>query len=396
MTTDAHIHGHQRHRIAVNACIVASPRHVEPVRAQLMDWLGTSLQLYSHDASQPLTTLPLASANLIVVEVDPQVASSIDRIVALRDTRPDVVAIAAMERPDVATVRTLLRHGVTDILSLPFSADELVTAVIEQSSLHVSAEAALAPMTAVAHCSGGMGGTTVATHLAAALVRAAPGARCCVVDLDLQFGDVAAVFGKESATSVTDLVAAHDRLDSDMVRNAAIDVGQGVHVLSAPDFVTPPEGVNTDRLLHLLTVVRQTFDHVLLDLPTQWNQWTLSAACSSDQLMLVVDQSLSAMRRARKILALFDSVDFPQSRVRLIVNRAEKRMFQAISTDDVEHALRREVVAALPLHKGGLGLLQDQGVLLCERDPRAPFVRAIDGLAETVLSKSDRAKGDRP
>jgi len=93
--------------------------------------------------------------------------------------------------------------------------------------------------------------------------------------------------------------------------------------------------------------------------------------------LLIVEQSVRNLDRAKKTVEVLESVDFPPYSVKLIVNRVEKRLFQAIRTEDIENAIDREVVAKIPLVKSGLKEAQERGLLLTDEDPRSAFSKAI-------------------
>jgi len=181
-------------------------------------------------------------------------------------------------------------------------------------------------------------------------------------------------------------------MDLDIVQNAVVEARDNLSILSVPEDVTPPEGIDTDQILKLLILLRQNYDYVILDLPSGWTEWSLSAACACDELLLVVDQSIRGLRRAKKTVGLLESVDFAPQNVKLVVNRAEKKLFQAIASDDVADALSRDVVATLPVVKSGLRQMQEQGQLASEFDPKSGFIKAVDGLAEWVMYSGEETE----
>lgn len=375
--------------MTLNASIVASAEHIASVEHGLRDRFGQTFMLRALSLALPIPEEVLTRASVLVVEIDTRIPQSIARIAQAREARPDLLLIAAVAEMDVSTVKTLIRRGVNDVVSLPFDVEELFASIMDLGSARAVSRDDLAPMVGIVHSSGGIGASTLASHLAVELAQTKPDLSCCMVDLDLQFGELASLFGKQPVTSMIDLLETGDRLDADILRNAAVEVRPGVSLLAAPDVIVPPEEIDTDGLLNLLGLIRREYGFVLLDLPSDWTNWALSAACACEDLYLVVDQSLRSLRRARKSLALLESVEFPRDNVKLVVNRAEKRLFQTIGTGDVAEALRRDVAAALPLQKSGLQEAQDQGLLLGETDPRAPYAKAVTGFALQILGEGE-------
>ena len=80
---------------------------------------------------------------------------------------------------------------------------------------------------------GGVGKSLIATNLAVAL--AADGERVALVDLDLQFGDVAVMLHVEShATAIDALAQQGDQIDADFIEEVMATGPEGVRALLAP------------------------------------------------------------------------------------------------------------------------------------------------------------------
>lgn len=372
----------------VNCHVFAKPEHVARLEHLLADRRNTPLTLHPIAGHEPLPPGSIKQAQCIILEVDPLDRSSLARMEQVRAARPSIPIIAAIENADFNLTRVLIRQGVFDVLALPFEVDEVLSRVMDAgATMAASSSTHLAPMVAVVGATAAVGATTVLTHLAAAISHSdmLPG-RCCIVDLDLQFGQVANYFGVEPASSVLELLEAGERLDNELVRNAAIDTGRGPIVLAAPTTIAPFEEVDVDRLLRLLEIVRQEFDFVLIDLPANWTNWTLSAVAAASGVFLVTDQSLRGLRQAKRCLELFDSVDIPATAISVLVNSFEKRMLQRINISDVVSTLNRPVRATFACEKDGLTEAQDQGLLLPQVARKARFSQDIAAFADELCA----------
>jgi pilus assembly protein CpaE len=368
--------------IPTQSYVLARPDTIEQLRQELARSSDSRFVLHALAPDQPIPSDIAGNARLIVAEVDPAIPASLERLTGLRERRPDALLIAALENADLSTVRGLVRHGIQDVVGIPFDVSELFGAILDLYAQRAVAEQNFAPLTAVAGAVGGVGSTTIVTHLAAALAQAGDDARVCVVDLDLQASDISSLLGVDPTGSIIDLLEAGERLDQEMVAATCVEAGRGVFVLAAPDRIMPAARIDKDAVLRLVSLLRREFDHVLLDLPRDWTAWSLGIVGSADALFIVTDQSLRSLRHARRLLELFD--DGARGRVKAIVNRAEKRLFQPIGVDEVERTLGVEVAQAIPLSRKGLMEAQEQARLLGDTDPSAPLVRAIRTLAATI------------
>ncbi len=329
------------------------------------------------------------AARVLVLEVDPASPESLRRIAKLRSEREDLPIIAALSKADVSLVRTLIRQGISDVAVLPFAPEELASQILDAATrlAEQAPQAALSPMFTVVRSTGGCGATTVVTHLAAALAKLDhTGRGVCVIDLDLQSGDVASYVGLHPKVTVSALIDAGDRLDSQLLSGAVTETVYGFSLIAAPEGIAPVDAIDVDQLLRVLSLARRQFGCVLLDLPADWTNWSLSAVMASSDVLLITDLSIASLRQAKRRLELLRSVGEGGERIKVVVNRAERRLFRTIGVEEVSEALGCEVAASLSSEGGTLRSAQDQGLLMGDVASRSKFAGEIRGLAELLLS----------
>src|SRR3546814_8368765 len=87
-------------------------------------------------------------------------------------------------------------------------------------------------------------------------------ARACVIDLDLQTGDVASYMGCGPRLTLTELMEAGGRLDDDLIRSVACDSNKQVDVIAAPAEIGPIEDVDFEQLMRIVTAARRLYDEI--------------------------------------------------------------------------------------------------------------------------------------
>lgn len=373
--------------------VIASAPHTDALQTASPAISG--MKIASLENHQPVSDELMRESSLLVIEVDPGEPATMQRLKAVRERYPHIPLVAAMEGASVSLVRTLMREGVSDVVSLPFDLDELLQVSLDTVAKHQTAqtEQALAPMLAVARSLGGCGATSIATHLAADLAAHCPNGRGVVIaDLDLQFGSVAEYLGVRPRGTLADLLDSANRLDEELLRSVAADAGNGIAVLAAPETIMPLESIDTDDLLRVLKLLRQQYDYVVLDLPADWTNWTLSAALAADAIMLVVELSVASLRQAKRRLDLFRSVGVDDRAIQIVVNRVEKRLFRTIDLDDVAQTLSHPVLGSVSLDSPTVATAQTQGHLVGDIQRKSRFVKDIAQIGE-VLRTTHLARG---
>ncbi|MGV3512819.1 MAG: AAA family ATPase [Novosphingobium sp.] len=332
----------------------------------------------------------LGGLSVVVLEVDPSSRQSVNRLVNLVRSNPPYPVIAAISSPEMNLVRTLVREGVTDVLSLPLTVPELTQACLDAVARKAQPATALrlAPLIGVVGSSGGCGATSVATHLASALARSAPeGRRILLGDLDLQFGSVGAYVGADRSGSFTDLIEAEDRLDEELIKALAPEGSNGLAVLSVPETIPSSDSVSHEAMLRVIERLRTTYEMVVLDFPANWSNWSASVAYSASLLLLVTEPTLPSLRQVKRTSDLFDAIGVPRAKVHVVVNKMERKLFKPIDASDIERTLDRKILATLPRDNGDLARAQDQGVLVHDVARKNAFWASVVGLASAVTDK---------
>lgn len=356
-----------------------------------LDAIGEQVTAVECAIDAPLPVGQILGASIVVIEVDPSSRNSLDRIDHLRKEAPDTPIIAGLSKVDIATTRQLLRKGVNDIVALPFAMDELVTAIVdaaEQLKAEDVAELRLAPFVAVMKTIGGTGSTTIATHLASQMAAdMGEGYRACLIDLDVQSGDVASYMGCGQRRNLADLLEAEGRLDGEFLSSVVCDGNDRVDVIAAPTDIIPIESIEFDQLMRVVTTARKHYDLVMVDLPSSFTNWSLSTIFAADLTLMVGTLTIPSLRHAKRQLDFLTSMGIDRSSIGVVLNRVEKRLFMNIGADDAETALKHPVLAMVCEDSNLLRTAQDQGELVDAIQKRSKFSKEIRNLADLVADR---------
>ncbi|MGQ7829473.1 AAA family ATPase [Altererythrobacter sp. Z27] len=368
----------------------------QPTMLAELDALADHLTAVACSVDDPLPIADLAGASIVVIEVDPASRNSLQRIDRLRTDFPQMPVIAGLAKVDIATSRQLLRRGVTDIVALPFSVDELVTSIVDagqQLEAKGGTQAALAPFIAVLKTIGGSGSTTVATHLAAQMMHdKGEGHRACVIDLDLQAGDVASYLGCSPRLTLADLIEAGDRLDEELVLSVAAQGHDLVDVIAPPADIVPIESIDFEQLMRVINIARRHYDLVLVDLPGSFTNWSLSTVYAADLTLAVGTLTIPSLRHAKRQIDFMVSMGIPRDSIQFVLNQVEKGLFKTINANDAAEAIKHPVLATVSEEASALREAQDQGELVYSVSKRGRFSKDIMRLSELITGRLAEAR----
>ena len=351
---------------------------------------GFPLELVIADPADTIDPSVLSGAAAAVVQVNCDSPASIARFEQL--AKGPVPLIAAAYEPPLAFVRKLVRAGAHDVVPLPLDPEELETALDPIRRMATAqgkrARAGQQKIVTMIKSEGGVGATALLGQLATrfAAGEGAAGREACLIDLDVQFGDAAFQLGLQPKLNFGDLVAAGKRLDADLLRSVAAAHPSGLHVVSAPREIMPLESVTSDQVMAIIDLAISEFGTVLVDLPMNWTNWSLSLLARSDLVLMITELRVPSLHRARRQLDLMDSQDLHSLDVRIVLNRTEKGLFKTIDTDDAERVLRRPIAFTVANDHDTMNQAIDRGIPIAEVRRKCPLARDIDTMEKGIAA----------
>lgn len=304
-------------------------------------------------------TLVLSEPTVIVLGPSQLYEDVLDRTAAVLQSHRAVGALVVVADADATTLRVALRAGLDDAVSLDGMAEELPEAVRDLSfrlQSVASATAAAQPaapaapkrgrVTTVFSPKGGVGKSVVAVNLASALAQR-PATKVLLVDLDVNFGDVAVMLRMQPAHHIGDALAAGTRIDKVLVEGLlATEERTHLQVLAAPPGSADITHVASESVSALLEVLRDVADHIVVDTAPGLDDTILQALSDSDDIVYIVGMDVPSVKNARIGLQALELLEIPLERVVVVLNRADSRV--RLGARDVERTLQMKVDAALP------------------------------------------------
>jgi pilus assembly protein CpaE len=308
-------------------------------------------------------------------------------------------------------LKRAITAGAREFLVKPFSADEFAMSIKrvfekeESRREQLSANLPAIPsapiraedlgehqVLAVFSPKGGAGRTTIATNLALALYRET-GGTVCLVDANLQFGDVGVLLNLNPKNrSMLDAVEGGEP-DYDIIRSVVIDHSTGIRVLLAPPSPEGADLVTPAYLRKMIETLREDHDFVVVDLPSALNDHSLAVMDMADQIVVLTALEITTIKNVRLFLEVADQLEYDRSKIRLVVNRGDSA--QGIRLADVEASIRRSIDGSI-VSDGRLAVLAvNRGVPFVVSHPDGALSRDITKLARTLAGDAIAAK-NRP
>ena len=298
--------------------------------------------------------------------------SMVAQLEVLHNELPALSIVLTFVRRPTATMREIVRTGACDLLQVPIAEKELQESLLRAVELagkldRPAAAAVVAtsasPDVSVAQptgpgrvfttssATGGCGKTFLATNMAYFFARHT-GKRTCVIDLDLQFGEVTTALRLRPRYTIFDALQREDTDDADLrehIDEYLVQHESGFWVLPAPKEPSEADHIQSPDVTRIIEAVRSRFDYVVVDTPAALTEVVLAAFDLSDVLFTMATLDLPSIRNMGVFLNQLERLKIPADNIQLILNKAEKGV--GIDVDQVTRLFPKQFAAVLPYAK---------------------------------------------
>ncbi|MCZ2804469.1 AAA family ATPase [Modestobacter sp. VKM Ac-2983] len=292
-----------------------------------------------------------------------------------------------------------MRAGVRDVLS-PHASTADVTAVLDRATARAEARRAAAVAAPLAHTrrvvvvagpKGGVGKTTVATNLALGLAGAEPGSTV-LVDLDVQFGDVASALALVPEYTLPDTVRGAASNDPLVLKTFLTRHSSGLHVVAGSDSPAAGDAVTAAEVARLVDMLSAEFRYVVVDTAAGLTDHTLTALERATDLVLIGSMDVPGVRGLRKELDVLGELQLVPAHRHLVLNGGSSAGGLALA--DIERTVGATLDLVLPRH-AAVPLSTNTGVPLLLKGGKDPVTRGLQTLVGRVAPAAAAANGRR-
>jgi pilus assembly protein CpaE len=335
-------------------------------------------------------TLQDAATDLLVIACSGYSERALSLIGGTAREHPELpIVVLSQSSPDGFLSR-LFEMGADDVVRLPEAPERvrftLQKVVARRRAMASSSGSGSGSMICVLGPKGGTGKTVTTSNLASAL--AATGKRVAVIDLDLQFGDVALCMGVRPETTIHDLAISPGTLDADKLDAYLVPHESGARVLVAPTRPDHAAVITVDFLRDIYGMLRATNDFIVVDTAPGFTPEVISAIdASSDICMLSMLDTLS-LKNTRLGLETLDLMGYENARTVLVLNRADSRV--GISDDDVERIVGRKPEVRVPSDVEVTRSVNDGKPIVLGR-PKSEAAQSFRRLADVFMARVERS-----
>lgn len=292
------------------------------------------------------------------------------------------------------TIYKGLSAGAKDVLISPFTSSKLVDSIyrvnqlLEETAQSEAETATIARQTVgrgktitVFSSKGGVGKTFLSTNLAVALSQNT-GKKVCLVDLDLDFGNLILALDLVPRLTMADVVDDIRGISRDTIESYLIPHESGIKLLPANLKPMINDFINADHIEVILKALRGAFDYVVVDMPARFYEPVNPAFQFADILFMVTTPELSTIRNIKASIETLEELNFSRDKIKVVLNKLDAKI--GIRSKDVESTLNQPVYSVINANYNAVINSLNSGKPLVTSKPRSPLSRSIFALAKKI------------
>jgi pilus assembly protein CpaE len=321
-------------------------------------------------------------------------------LAARLDVQSPGISVILMAEPSPEMWQAAMRAGVRDLLHPGAEVAEIRSAVERAATAAAGRRRVLRPVEetarytgrviTIASPKGGVGKTTVSTNLAIGLTAAAPQSTV-LVDLDVQFGDVASALGLVPEYTLPDAVRGPASQDTMVLKTFLTQHPSGLYAVCGAESPAAGDTVSGEDVTRLLASLAREFRYVVVDTAPGLSEQTLAALDRATDVVMLSSMDVPGVRGLRKELDVLRELCMIPAGRHVVMNFADPK--GGLSVRDVETTIGTGVDVVLPRSKA-VPASTNQGVPLLQSGRRDPMAKELQRLvarfAATPLMKQSR------
>ncbi|MBN2646296.1 MAG: AAA family ATPase [Thiotrichales bacterium] len=318
--------------------------------------------------------------SLVLIEYDGDNKTVLNRINEILTLAKGTAIYILLKEKDVDFLIEASHQGVTGFIECPDEVFNILSILHMQDRRRQGKNGNVSVFFSL---KGGVGRTALATNVAAHISDLTRG-RTVLVDLNMPLGDTVLYLSMENQRlyTLTDFLYNINRFDEDLIYNSLSRHDSGLYLLPLPSDISELEGLSADLIKRIVQSLRRYFDHVVIDLPADLSESTLSSLDEADNIVLVTEPSLSALRAVNTAIQLAQKLGYVRESLKLVVNRSTPSTDAML--DDVIDAFEIDLVLRVANDYQGFNDSLKEGELIASYKPASPVNRQLFSLAHIL------------
>ncbi|HEY9059668.1 MAG TPA: response regulator [Pseudobacteroides sp.] len=327
--------------------------------------------------------------DVILMDINMPVMDGIKATSIISIECPETSVIIMSVQGEQEYLRKAMSAGAREFITKPFSSDDLIISIIntyeteakrkENIGINRVQEEIKSKVITVFSTKGGVGKTTISSNLAVSIARSTK-KRVALLDLDLQFGDIAIMLNVTIKNTISDLIKEINMLDANLLDDYLVTHFSGVKVLPAPLKPEYAEYITSSHVEKIIKVLKENYHYIIIDTSASFHETVLTSLDLSDKILLVSTLDLPTIKNIKSGLDIMESLHYSKEKTKIVLNKASEQF--GIKYKDFEETLKHTIWSYVP---------EDSATVITSANKGFPFVmtRTDTKVAKAIMSMAD-------
>ena len=329
---------------------------------------------------------------LFLVEVSDNSTEEAFKIIdLLKSANGFATIVPILTKKDSDLILQLIKRGISDVLLSPINITELQGIIKKISSASGGSSAMQGhqgpnfkgKVVTITSYKGGTGVSTIAANLGFCLAELdAVRKKTLILDLANQSNHCSILLGAQpSNLTIHSICKDVNRMESSYIFSSCAWATPNLAIIGTDPDIGGVEEIRFEPLMKAINLFTESFEYVIIDLPTHcFDGRFLAAVDKADQVVVVSTIDITAIRDSRLYLSMLRSLGADTNKTRLLINRydCESGMFK---TKDLEQALQNAISFYVPNDFKSMVESVQNGQAILECKPNSMIAEALAELA---------------
>ncbi len=354
-----------------------------------------------NDEADDVLHSDMEGASYAIVAISSDVPQSIEGTAELIKLSRNAGLLVLLVVGDISSrsMHKLMREGVAEFTPYPDAEGSFSDAINRIRMAKSNANLPMGPGAAAPArqgvvitaygAAGGVGASTFIVNLAWEITNATrkEGKKVALLDFNFQYGSIATYLDVPRREAVYELVSEASSLDQTGLTQALSMYQDKLHVLTAPRDALPLDIVSPSDVNAIITLAREAFDFVLIDMPQSLMNWSEQVYSASDYFYAVMETDMRSAQNMFRFLRTLKAEEMALDKIKFALNRSPglTDLSGKSRVKRVAESLGLDFSVMLP--DGGKQVINacDQGVPLAETARSNPLRKEIAKVAQSIL-----------
>jgi pilus assembly protein CpaE len=294
--------------------------------------------------------------DIILMDINMPVMDGIKATEFISMNVPGTSVIIMSVQGETGYLKKAMTAGARDYLNKPFSSEDLVKTINKTFEFERGRKKSIDPdieddenfkskVVSIFSTKGGVGKSVIATNLAVALSKVTK-KKIALVDLDLEFGNIAIMLNVSVKSTISDVVKDIAQVDKENINDFLVPHFSGIKILPAPVKPEYAEYITSMHIENILTMLKEQYHYIIIDTGVSFGEATLSALDMSDKIIYVSTLDIPTIKNIKAGYDVMKSLNYQKEKIEILINRASEQY--GIKYADFENALKHEIRWYIP------------------------------------------------